>query len=84
MNRRGAPVCRGEHREASPEGGISRAWLVVVRSDLDFFQRLALQNLGEYFGCIRGYTCTSPCHAAPAQLKRIQLYSTVQYTASGV
>ena len=50
MNRRGAPVCRGEHREASPEGGIIFqvvAWCGSGRSWF-FFQRLALQNLGEY------------------------------------
>ena len=49
MNRRGAPVCRGEHREASPEGGISRSWLVVwVRWSPFSFPEAGSQSLGEY------------------------------------
>ena len=33
MNRRGAPVCRGKHREARPEGNV-QVLVWVVRSEL--------------------------------------------------
>ena len=58
---RGAPVCRGEHREASADEGVPgpRSQVVVVRLELAFFS-----NLGEYFTISSPHAPEEPLGAA--------------------